>query len=120
MRGTLSLEHGWKQLTVIFLAALIPRCSWVSIRSAVNGHLKRWRRFTTTATTTTATAYHYHYHYHYHNDHHHHQGFAFLYKLGLLSIEPHWDYQIEIGKKTDEMNILVVSVVAGLFSVGTC
>ena len=55
MRGTLSPEHGWKQLTVIFLAALIPRCSWVSIKSAVNGHLKLWRRFTTTA-TATATA----------------------------------------------------------------
>ena len=63
---------------------------------------------------------HYRYHYHQYNDHHHHQGFAFLYKLGLLSIEPHWDYQIEIRKKTDEMNNLAVFVVAGLFSVGTC
>jgi len=30
------------------------------------------------------------------------QGFAFLHKLGLLSLKPHWDYQIKTWKKKQD------------------
>ena len=38
------------------------------------------------------------------------QGFAFLYKLGLLLFKPHWGYQIYMYMKGKTKRILVVVV----------